>query len=230
MLSASRRRCVVLIASFVLCSTAPAREVLHLANGFDLRARSHTTRGQLLIAATDTGTLEFAISEVTQIDVLPDPPPRVVTPALDAVTIFKTPQQIVRDAAAIEGNAPEFANFVESVAVVESGMQPNAVSPKGALGLMQLMPDTARDLGVQPLDLEQNARGGAQYLRQLLERYNHDSVLALAAYNAGPAAVDRYHGVPPFRETRQYVRKVLREYDKRSAHRPKPDSQLAEAK
>jgi soluble lytic murein transglycosylase-like protein len=109
------------------------------------------------------------------------------------------------------------ATFVRSVMKAESGFQPDAVSPKGAIGLMQLMPETARELGVDPKNPHQNAEGGAQYLRDLLAKYegNPDQVLlALAAYNAGPAAVDRYHGVPPYRETREYILRVLKEWDR----------------
>ncbi|MBV9266780.1 MAG: lytic transglycosylase domain-containing protein [Acidobacteriaceae bacterium] len=219
---------LLLVALWCLPLASQGREILYLVNGFDLHAKSHTTRGDTLIAATDTGTFEIGASEIARIEVLPDPPP-LVPPAAPATVLLKTPEQIVRDAAATQGDAPEFAAFVQSVAVVESNLQPNAVSPKGARGLMQLMPNTARDLGVEPLDPEQNAKGGAQYLRELLLRYNNDSVLALAAYNAGPAAVDRYHGVPPYPETIHYVRKVLCEYGKHSAPTRSSDRQLASA-
>ena len=102
------------------------------------------------------------------------------------------------------------ADLVRAVIQVESGYDPRAVSAKGALGLMQLMPQTARELGVRnPFDPEENIRGGTSYLRQLLERFDQDEELALAAYNAGPQAVVRYgQRVPPYRETRNYVRKV----------------------
>jgi len=103
--------------------------------------------------------------------------------------------------------------LVEAVVRVESGGNPGAVSPKGARGLMQLMPAKSAELGVQnPFEPRQNLEGGVRHLRDLLQRYDGDLRLALAAYNAGEEAVRAHRGVPPYRETREYVRKVLELY------------------
>jgi soluble lytic murein transglycosylase-like protein len=118
-------------------------------------------------------------------------------------------EDLVQTHASANGLRPE---LVRAVIQVESGFNPRARSPKGAMGLMQLMPATARSLGVQnPWDPDDNIRGGTKYLRLLLDRYQGDERLALAAYNAGAGAVDRYGGtVPPYRETRDYVRIIQR--------------------
>jgi len=105
-------------------------------------------------------------------------------------------------------------DLVNSVIHAESGFNSRAVSPKGARGLMQLMPGTANELGVNDaFDPQANVTGGSRYLRELLERYNFDLVKALAAYNAGPQRVEQYRGVPPFRETRAYVARIVHEYN-----------------
>ena len=108
------------------------------------------------------------------------------------------------------------ADLLASVVRAESGGQVRAVSRTGARGLMQLMPGTATELGVTDAFVpRQNIDGGSAYLDHMLTRYHDDMALALAAYNAGPAAVDRYHGVPPYRETRAYVARVIREFNRR---------------
>ena len=105
-------------------------------------------------------------------------------------------------------------DLVNSVIHAESGFNVHAVSPKGARGLMQLMPSTASQLGVaDAFDAQANVEGGSRYLRELLERYHFDLVKALAAYNAGPERVEQYQGVPPFRETRAYVARIVHEYN-----------------
>lgn len=140
---------------------------------------------------------------------VPDAPGvRVTTPAAAAaLPASERFESLIQEHAARHSLRPE---LVRAVIQVESGYNPRARSPKGAMGLMQLMPATASDLGVRnPYDPADNIRGGTAYLRQLLDRYEGNEELALAAYNAGAGAVDRYgRRIPPYRETIDYVRKV----------------------
>ena len=116
--------------------------------------------------------------------------------------------ELIRQHAGRHGLSPD---LVKAVIKAESNFNRYAVSPKGAMGLMQLMPATARSLGVaDPFHPEENIRGGVSYLAGLLARYDQNVELALAAYNAGPGAVERYGAVPPYRETRDYVKKITR--------------------
>jgi len=120
------------------------------------------------------------------------------------------------------------ADLLEAVAWRESRLRHTAVSPKGAIGVMQIMPSTAAALGIDGFDVRQNIEGGATYLRQMLNRYGGNLALALAAYNAGPGAVDRYRGVPPYRETQAYVAAIINRLAARPAVAASPLSPLIE--
>jgi hypothetical protein len=198
-------------ALFLHSLPAVGSELVHLATGFDLEAQSHIVNGTKLTLLTSTGTIEVPATDVLSIDVAGGPPPTVGAsskpPDTDLLALIKT-------AASTQGSTPEFLRFVQCVAEVESALRQDAQSTKGAIGLMQLMPGTATQLRVIATNAEDNVKGGAKYLRELLEHYHNDSVLALAAYNAGPGAVKKYGGVPPYLETRRYIQKVLREYSK----------------
>jgi soluble lytic murein transglycosylase-like protein len=125
-----------------------------------------------------------------------------------------TMNEVIRAMARKHGIKPA---FVKSIIAAESGFNPTVVSPKGAIGLMQLMPATAKELDSDPNIPEQNVDAGAHYLSLLMARYDHkrdQMKRAIAAYNAGPGAVARYRGVPPYRETRAYVTRVLRYFKK----------------
>jgi soluble lytic murein transglycosylase-like protein len=128
------------------------------------------------------------------------------------VALFPQLEEFIAPAASKYEVAPE---LVAAVIWAESSGDPNARSRRGARGLMQLMPNTAKELGVTTiLDPRENVEGGTRYLRQMLDAHEGDVSLALAAYNAGPDAVRRYRGIPPYRETREYVGRVIRVYER----------------
>jgi soluble lytic murein transglycosylase-like protein len=201
---------VLLMASL----PAGAGEVAVLHSGFRLRADRLERRGERVVLHTGQGAIELEASAIASIEVeeaAPVAPAAVPAPAPPA-SPPPSARELVSAAAGRYGLPPE---FVHSVAAAESGYQPGALSPKGAIGVMQLMPATARALGVDPHAVEQNIEGGTRYLAELLWKYKDDPNpvrRALAAYNAGPGAVDRHNGVPPYRETEQYVERVLRNY------------------
>lgn len=132
-----------------------------------------------------------------------------------AAAFALTPAELA-DRAADKYGLPRW--LVRSVMKNESGFQANAISPKGAVGLMQLMPDTAQTLGANPTDPAQNADAGARYLRDLLQKYDGELWHALAAYNAGPGAVQKYGGIPPYSETVRYIQRIER--DRKKAEKP----------
>ncbi|MDD3594050.1 MAG: lytic transglycosylase domain-containing protein [Candidatus Gastranaerophilales bacterium] len=118
--------------------------------------------------------------------------------------------QMVQKAASSAGIDPK---LIMSVIKQESGFNPNAISKAGAQGLMQLMPATAKSLGVtNAFNPQENIEGGVKYLKGLLDRFNGNKILALAAYNAGPNAVTKYNGIPPYAETQNYVKSILKNY------------------
>jgi soluble lytic murein transglycosylase-like protein len=200
-----------------------AGEIAVLNNGFELRIDSHELRGEDVFLRIAGGETVMPKSAIVRFELLPEEPEPVAVAAIapQPEQVELTPQEMVRSAALKHGLPPE---FVEAVARQESAFNPKAISHKGAIGLMQLMPATAKALGVDPHDPEQNSEAGARLLRELLLQYQDrpDQVRrALAAYNAGAGAVQKYNGVPPYRETVDYVDRVLQHY-KRSSTTGKP--------
>lgn len=203
-------RCLVLS----VCLAAPlfAGEYAVLQSGFKLHAERHETDGSTVRLFTADGAVEMPASQIAGFEEEEYTPPKPEQAAVPRSTPPQSPEQLVENAARKHGLRPE---FVRSIAAIESGFHTDAVSPKGALGLMQLMPGTAADLGVDPKNPAQNADAGTRYLRELLDRYKDkpDGIrLAIAAYNAGPGAVDKHNAIPPYRETQTYVDKVVRKY------------------
>ena len=203
---------LIALVFFLTAGAAFAGEFAVLANGSRLHADRHETDGGRVRLYMGAGFIEVDAAQVRgfeQEEAVPAPPAPVPVPV--PVPAAATPQPApspldLADAAADKYGLPR--DLVRRVMAAESGFQPGAVSPKGAVGLMQLMPATAQTLGVDPHDPLQNVDAGARYLRDLLAKYNGRLWHALAAYNAGPGAVDKYNGVPPYAETIHYVKKI----------------------
>lgn len=208
-------RLALFIPVALLCVPLWAGEYVVLSTGFRVYAERHETIGDKVVVHTKDGSLEFAASTVSEYqreEIVPASPAAVEIPAAAPVRVAADPQQLVTEAALHQGLPPA---IVHSIAKVESNYDPKAISPKGARGIMQLMPATARKLEADAEDPRQNVEAGARYLRELLIKYQNDPEpvrRALAAYNAGPGAVDRYKGVPPYPETQLYVERVLQQY------------------
>jgi soluble lytic murein transglycosylase-like protein len=201
----------------LLAMPAMAGEYAILSSGLRMRVDHHEIDSATVRLFTSNDSFsELPVSAVVafeQDDYVPPAAPIVVPPPIpQAAPAAKIadPKTMVHDAAVRYGLPPK---FVESVAKVESAMRPNAVSPKGAIGVMQLMPATARSLDADPNDSAQNIAAGTRLLRELLIKYDNDAVKALAAYNAGEGAVDRYGGLPPYPETQSYVDKVIKNFN-----------------
>jgi soluble lytic murein transglycosylase-like protein len=214
-----------------------AAEHITLRNGFTfdcLRREATGDRIRLYLiptaASAESSYVEIPSTSILRIEAIPDlqPTPQAASVAvappspsgrstLDPRSALSlTPSEMRELLARAGANHDIDADLLASVVQAESAGQVHAVSRAGAQGLMQLMPGTASNLGVRDAFApEQNIAGGTAYLDQLLTRYHDNIALALAAYNAGPATVDRYRGIPPYAETRAYVARVIREFNRR---------------
>ena len=211
---------------------ATAGERVTLSNGFEISCDHHVQfQGtvRLYFSADEDNYVDRASQDIAKIEHVADPPPPPPEPAPPdpAPTATAPPTSPATDAklnpadlhemlarASLDRNVD--VDLLASVVKAESAGNPHALSRAGARGLMQLMPATANDLGVaDSYKPDQNVRGGSTYLDQLLVRYHDNLAKALAAYNAGPAAVDKYNGIPPYHETQAYVARVIHEFNRR---------------
>src|SRR5712692_6246820 len=200
-----------------------ASDVAVLHNGFSIRHERREVMGsvtRLYLTADGSGYVDVSTDEIDRFEKDLSPPVPVMThqnPRLPGPpTAPENPQKLDAVINSIGDLHHIDPDLINSVIHAESGFNPRAVSPKGAQGLMQLMPQTASHLGVaNAFDPRANVEGGTRYLRELLERYNFDLIKALAAYNAGPHRVEQYRGVPPYFETRAYVARVVRDFNRK---------------
>jgi soluble lytic murein transglycosylase-like protein len=217
----------VFTALALVCAPRPALSAEHvsLTNGYDIVCNHHAQVGsqiRLYMGPGENSYIDRAPSDIANIETVPDPPPTIADPAV--LTLKTQAQSEIRltpidlhEMLVQAGRQHNLdADLLASVVKAESNGNARAVSHAGARGLMQLMPKTAAQEGVtDSFRPEQNVRGGSAYLNELLVKYHDNIALALAAYNAGPAAVDRYHGIPPYHETRAYVARVIHEFNRR---------------
>jgi hypothetical protein len=216
---------LAIFVSFV--SEASAFERVTLRNGFEVNCDHHAQvegHTRLFLSREEDNYIEFTPAEIATVEPMPDPPASeqakvpssVRSAATDSAEAKLSPSDLHEMLSTAGQEHHLDVDLLASLVKAESGGNARAVSRAGARGLMQLMPETASNLGVQDsFKPEQNLRGGSTYLDALLIRYHENLALALAAYNAGPAAVDKYHGIPPYRETRAYVARVIHEFNRR---------------
>jgi hypothetical protein len=224
----SLRRPFVILALAVLSSLpCSAGEIAVLRNGFSIRHERREVIGEvtrLYTKADGSSYVDVPTAEIEHFEETEDLASAAHAADLNSPLLAKdarkgapgAPFDLNEVVNAASGRYRLDPDLVSSVIKAESGFNVRAVSPKGAQGLMQLMPDTASKLGVpDAFDPQANVEGGTRYLRELLERYNFDLVKALAAYNAGPLRVEQYGGVPPYHETRAYVARVVKDFNKK---------------
>ena len=195
-----------------------AAQRVTLRNGFAYDCTHKEVAGEKVRLYTSADNyIEVSAENIVSTEAIPDPPaPAVIKAAAITTTPSGKPLELNKLIANAGAKHNIDADLLAAVVRAESGNHPNAVSRTGARGLMQLMPGTARQLGVKDsFAPDQNINGGTAYLDQLLTRYHDNIAFALAAYNAGPGAVDKHHGVPPYRETRAYVARIISEFNRR---------------
>ena len=207
---------VLVVALASLASCAQAADLAILRNGFSIRHERRqlidsTTR--LYLSGPNAGYIDVPTTEIERFEKDQTPAPQPVQSTAHNLATTRNLNELINSVSDRHHLDPDLVN---SVIRAESGFNPRAVSPKGARGLMQLMPNTASKLGVpNAFDPQANVEGGTRYLRELLERYDFDLVKALAAYNAGPHRVEQYRGVPPYYETRTYVARIIRDFNRK---------------